>query len=220
MQTQRTRRSAPTRPRAAGVDGRRRLLVGLLLALLLLAAAACDPEGDVTEEIAEPSPLPSPPSEQATGVVAETVVDVLTRSADFNELVRALEETDLLETLRGDGPFTVFAPTVTAFDRADPEAFDALFDDPEALSQLLLAHVVGERWTLQDLGGQVEAEELQSLAGTELRIRRDAGDVVTVNGLADITQPGLDAGNGVVHAIDQVIVPEDLGIELDLQPDQ
>lgn len=192
----------------------------LVLAACILAAACGDP-GDPGSGEPSPSPLAGGPSAQAatpspgpSSEVAATVADVLTRSAGFAEFTDALEQADLLDTLREDGPFTVFAPSVGAFDDAAVGRFEEILDDPDDTATLLLAHVVPERWTLEDLSRPGRQVRLETLAGTTLRVQRDDDDVVTVNGLADITQPGLDAGNGVVHGIDQVVVPAELDAPL------
>lgn len=142
--------------------------------------------------------------------MAGTIVDVLSRSTDCPRLRSAIDRAGLRETLRGAGPITLFGPTGQLFASTRRETLDAITEDPDQLAELLLAHVVRGRWTPVDRRADGDVTSLQTLAGTTLRFQRHADDVVTINERATITQPDLDAGNGVVHAIDHLIVPEEL----------
>jgi hypothetical protein len=132
-----------------------------------------------------------------------TVVDVIQNSPDHTTLASVLEEAELVETLNGQGWFTVFAPTNDAFSALTQEQLDALLADPTGdLQQILLYHVLPANLFAGDLttGPQVTAQ------GEECQITV-SGEMVMVDD-ANVTVPNLTANNGVVHVIDQVILPD------------
>ena len=135
----------------------------------------------------------------------ETVVDIALSSEDFSTLVAALQKADLVDTLKGDGPFTVFAPTNAAFEQLlkdlDITAAE-LLAQPD-LSKVLLFHVISGEVLSTDLEDGMEAATIN---GEKVKI--DLGDDVKVND-AKVTTADLKAGNGVVHVIDKVLVPAD-----------
>jgi uncharacterized surface protein with fasciclin (FAS1) repeats len=132
-----------------------------------------------------------------------TVVDIITESENHTVLASALADAGLVETLQGDGPFTVFAPTDEAF-AALPDGFlDGL--SVEELTDVLLYHVVGSLALSTDLS---DAQEIETLLTGESVIVSIADDVVTINN-AEVTAPDLQADNGVVHVIDAVLVTDD-----------
>lgn len=129
-----------------------------------------------------------------------TVVDVALNNPDFEILVAALTEANLVATLQGDGPFTVFAPTDAAFEAI---GISSAADLPEgdALSQILLYHVIS--------GAAVQSGDLQEQAyttveGSDVTVSLDGG--VFVND-SEVTIADLVAGNGVVHVVDAVLLP-------------
>lgn len=135
----------------------------------------------------------------------ETVVDVALSSEDFSTLVAALQKADLVDTLKGDGPFTVFAPTNAAFEKLLKDlnitAAD-LLSQPD-LSKVLLYHVVSGNVMSTDLTDGMDAKTIN---GETVKVA--LGDKVMINN-ATVTTPDLKAGNGVVHVIDTVLVPQD-----------
>ena len=135
-----------------------------------------------------------PPEED----IVETAVE-----AGFNTLATALTEANLISALQADGPFTVFAPTDAAFAALPEGALDALLADPEALAEVLLYHVVDGRVFARDLDGVVSS---QTLAGYPVLF--DLSDGAKVNS-ADITSTDVLTTNGVIHVIDEVLLPPD-----------
>lgn len=141
--------------------------------------------------------------------VPETVVDIALSSENFSTLVAALQKADLVDTLKGEGPFTVFAPTNAAFEKLlkdlDITAAD-LLNQPD-LAKVLLFHVVSGQVLSTDLTDGMEAATLN---GEKIKI--DLSDGVKINN-ASVSTPDLKAGNGVVHVIDTVLVPKDFVYE-------
>ncbi|MEM6289734.1 MAG: fasciclin domain-containing protein [Myxococcota bacterium] len=129
------------------------------------------------------------------------MVAVATAAGNFKTLATALEKAGLLETLKGDGPFTVFAPTDEAFAKVDKAALDALLAKPEELKKVLLMHVVKGKVMAADASKLTEAE---MMSGDKLKV--DASDGVKL-GDAKVTKADLAASNGVIHVIDTVILP-------------
>lgn len=102
----------------------------------------------------------------------------------------------------GDGPFTLLAPTDEAFAALDPDLLDKLFADEERLNNLLRYHVLRGRYTASDLTG---LDTVTTLNGSYLQLETDDGVRLDE---ATVVQADLAADNGIIHALDQVIVPE------------
>ena len=130
------------------------------------------------------------------------IVDTAVAAGSFNTLVTAVEAAGLVETLKGDGPFTVFAPTDEAFAAIPAEDLEALLADQEALTAVLTYHVVAGKVMAEDVAGLTSAETVQ---GQSLTI--DTSDGVKVDG-ANVVQTDIKASNGVIHVIDAVLMPE------------
>jgi uncharacterized surface protein with fasciclin (FAS1) repeats len=131
-----------------------------------------------------------------------TIVDVASAAGGFTTLLAAAEAAGLVETLMGDGPFTVFAPTDEAFAALPEGTLDSLLADPEALKQILLYHVVSGSVLAADVVG---LDTATSVEGSEIDITVD-GDKVMVND-ANVVATDIMASNGVIHVIDKVILP-------------
>jgi uncharacterized surface protein with fasciclin (FAS1) repeats len=141
-----------------------------------------------------------------TGALADNhsmdIVDTAVDAGNFTTLVAAVEAAGLVETLKGDGPFTVFAPTDDAFAALPEGTVEGLLEDTEALTAILTYHVVPGEVMSGDLSDGMMAETVN---GAEVSI--GVGDAVTVDG-ATVTTADIEASNGVIHVIDQVILPE------------
>ena len=137
---------------------------------------------------------------------AADIVDTAVAAGDFNTLVAAVEAAGLVETLKGEGPFTVFAPTDEAF-AALPEGTVQSLLQPENRDQLvaiLTYHVVPGTVMSSDAAGQ--AVELETVEGGTVAVDGTGGGV-TVDG-ANVVAADIEADNGVIHVIDQVIMPD------------
>ena len=141
-----------------------------------------------------------------------TVVDVATSNEDFSVLVEAVLAAELAETLSGEGPFTVFAPTNDAFVAA-LEALGISKEDLLAspdLAGILTYHVVAGKLMAADVLAAVEGAggtaEVETVNGAPISVSVVDG-MVMINGTATVTATDIEAGNGVVHVIDAVILP-------------
>lgn len=143
----------------------------------------------------------------ALPVRAADIVDTAAANADFETLVAAVSAADLVETLKGEGPFTVFAPTDDAFAALPAGTLDNLLK-PEAKAQLtgiLTYHVVPGRIMAADIAmGQTSVETVN---GQALNVQKTA-DGVLVNG-ARVTTADIAVDNGVIHVIDAVVLPSE-----------
>lgn len=131
----------------------------------------------------------------------KTIVDVARQAGTFETLLSALDAASLTETLQGDGPFTVFAPTDAAFAALPAGTLEGLLEDPDALAAVLTYHVVAGRTTSAQVA---DLETITTLQGGDLSIASDDG--VSINDAA-VTTADVEASNGIVHVIDAVLVP-------------
>jgi uncharacterized surface protein with fasciclin (FAS1) repeats len=129
---------------------------------------------------------------------APNIVDVATEAGNFTALVDALGQTGLDEALQGAGPFTVFAPTDNAFSGVDLSGLTN-----EQLTEILQYHVISGDILSTDLAAE---QSVEALAGGSLFVEANGG--VTVNDNATVVSADIDASNGVIHAIDQVLLPD------------
>ena len=132
---------------------------------------------------------------------SKDIVDTAIEAGSFTTLVAAVEAAGLVETLKGEGPFTVFAPTDEAFAALPEGTVEALLADPEALAAILTYHVVPGKVMSTDLTDDMEAETVQ---GTTVMIDLDNGVMVDD---ATVVTADIEASNGVIHVIDKVIMP-------------
>ncbi len=139
----------------------------------------------------------------AVGDVAQSIAGIAVANEGFSTLVQALDAAGLVETLQSDGPFTVFAPTNDAFAAVPAETLDGLFADPEALAQVLLYHVIPGTVPAADVTDGMEAETAQ---GDTVTFAVGEDGTVTINE-ATVTDTDLVAYNGIIHVIDQVLLP-------------
>lgn len=146
---------------------------------------------------AEPRPADDRPDRPAA-----SIVEVAQVAGQFSALLRAAEAAGLAETLAQDGPFTVFAPTDGAFANLPEGTMDELLQDPDALANILLYHVVPGTYTVADLR---EESELESAQGQTLRLETTR-EGLTINGTYMLTSD-VRASNGIIHVITRVLIP-------------
>lgn len=133
------------------------------------------------------------------------IVDTAVAAGDFTTLVAAVEAAGLVDALKGDGPYTVFAPTDAAFAKLPAGTVDALLADPKgALTQVLLYHVVPGKVMSSDLSNGMQAATLQ---GEDVVF--SLADGAKVNN-ANIAAADIEASNGVIHVVDTVLLPPSL----------
>jgi len=135
----------------------------------------------------------------------KTIVDLAVGAGSFKTLLKALEAAGLVETLSGAGPFTVFAPTDEAFSRIPKEELERLLkpENVNELKRILLYHVVPG---MQRAAQVVKIDSAASAQGQTLSFRVKEGRVFVND--AQVTQADLEASNGVVHVVDQVLIPK------------
>lgn len=132
------------------------------------------------------------------------IVETAQANGSFSTLLAAAEAAGLVDTLKGDGPFTVFAPTDEAFAALPEGTVDSLLqpENKDQLTSILTYHVVPGKVMSTDLTNGMEAETVQ---GSMVTIMTEGG--VTVDG-ANVVTPDVEASNGVIHVIDAVIMPK------------
>jgi uncharacterized surface protein with fasciclin (FAS1) repeats len=135
---------------------------------------------------------------------AKDVVDTAVASDDFTTLVAAVEAAGLVDTLKGDGPFTVFAPTDAAFDNLPAGTLDELLEpeNGDKLTSILTYHVVPGKVMAAEVVGMDAAETIQ---GAEVAIAAEGGSVKLND--ANVTATDIECVNGVIHVIDAVLLP-------------
>jgi uncharacterized surface protein with fasciclin (FAS1) repeats len=182
------------------------------------SAAATSAEAS-EPETSESEAMESEAMESGTGesgatesgaAAAGTIVDVAAGNPDFSTLVAAVEAAGLVETLSGEGPFTVFAPTNEAFAALPAGVLDMLLlpENQETLVQVLTYHVVPGEVT-SDL---VTAGDVATVEGSTIAITTDDG--VKINGTTTVTAVDVEASNGVIHVIDAVLIPAEVAATL------
>ena len=134
----------------------------------------------------------------------ENIVEIASGNKDFTTLVAAVVAAGLAETLSGEGPFTVFAPTNEAFAKLPAGTVEELVkpENREKLASILTYHVVAGKALSSDLS---DGQSIKTVNGQEVKV--SVGDNVKVDG-AVVTTPDLEASNGVIHVIDSVIMPK------------
>jgi uncharacterized surface protein with fasciclin (FAS1) repeats len=129
------------------------------------------------------------------------IVDTAIEAGTFTTLVAAVAAAGLVDTLKSEGPFTIFAPTDEAFAALPEGTVEGLLADPEALAAILTYHVVAGKVMSTDLSDGMTATTVN---GADVTIMTEGG--VMVNG-ANVTAADIEASNGVIHVIDTVLLP-------------
>jgi transforming growth factor-beta-induced protein len=176
--------------------------LGAVLLMLVLALGGCQqqPPADVPEPPSAPAPA-EPPEEVPA---AMDIVDTAVAAGSFGTLVAAVQAADLVDVLKSEGPFTVFAPTDEAFAKLPAGTLDDLLkpESKEKLTAILTYHVVAGKVMAADVVGLTSATTVN---GADLTIAVE-GDTVMVDG-AKVVQTDIECSNGVIHVIDAVVVP-------------
>lgn len=202
----------------------KKLLAGVLALGSVVAVSACAPEQDVTTAPTTDDPAavgtdPStstPADPTASGIESgeisgESIVDVASNAGTFNTFTQAVEAAGLTETLSQDGSYTVFAPTDEAFEQLPEGTLDQLLqpENQDLLRQILTYHVVPQAVT----SSEIQPGEVNTVEGTPVNIQVSDGSVMVNEAM--VTEPDIQASNGVIHAIDQVILPPQIAAQLE-----
>ena len=142
----------------------------------------------------------------AGGDYKKDLIDTATKAGNFETLVSAIEAADLDDKLKGEGPFTVFAPTDDAFAALPEGKVEELLmpENKDKLVELLSYHVVPGKILSSEI--TEDTETVENLSGSELSV--DLSDGVMIN-TASVTKTDIEAKNGVIHVVDKVIMPSD-----------
>ena len=132
---------------------------------------------------------------------AADIVDTAVSAGSFKTLVTAVQKAGLVDTLKGPGPFTVFAPTDEAFAKVPKATLDGLLADPAKLAEVLKYHVVAGKV----MAAQVKTGAVPTVQGSKAKLMAKGGKV-TIDG-ANVVKADIETSNGVIHVIDAVILP-------------
>lgn len=192
-----------------------------MAAALALAACAAKPNPDTAPPTETPAPEPAPVAAEPTPepepakpeepppppAPTKDIVDTATEAGTFTTLLKAVEAAGLKDTLKGPGPFTVFAPNDEAFAKLPKGELDKLLKNKKKLAEVLNYHVVS--------GAAVKSTEAAAMPtaktvnGAEIAI--DASSGVKLNGTATVVSADIMTTNGVIHVIDNVLMPPKAG---------
>ena len=171
-------------------------------ALISAVAAGVIALGAATQAFASDAPAP-----QADGAASQQttldIVDTAVAAGSFTTLAAALEAADLIGTLKGAGPFTVFAPTDAAFAALPAGTVEGLLGDIPALTDILLYHVVSGDVRAADV---VQLSSATTVGGQDVSIEVVGGEVI-LNGSVKVVTTDIIASNGVIRVIDAVLIP-------------
>ncbi|MDP9173974.1 MAG: fasciclin domain-containing protein [Planctomycetota bacterium] len=169
-----------------------RLIALGLLGIVTVAGLGCSSG-------AEPTPATTQPT-----AMTKDIVDTAVAAGQFNTLAAALKAAGLIDTLKGPGPFTVFAPTDEAFAKLPAGTVDDLLkpENKDKLVAILTYHVVAGKAMAKDVMGMTAAKTVN---GKDLPLKVQDGKVMVGN--ATVTKADIEASNGVIHVIDTVLLP-------------
>lgn len=197
---------------------RRTLSIALVAGLTAFTAACGTSEDESTTtptassqmSTATPETSSAAPSESAMSDTKD-IVDTAVAAGSFTTLAAALQAAGLVETLKGEGPFTVFAPTDDAFAKLPAGTVDTLLQDPKGdLTSILTYHVVPGKVMAADVL-TMNGQKVKTVQGAELTIKVEGDKVMLVDATGasvTVTTPDVAASNGVIHVIDGVLMPK------------
>jgi transforming growth factor-beta-induced protein len=182
-----------------------------MFVVLALVLAACGAPGTPAPEptaILEPTAMPEPTAVPTEEPAAKTIVDIAVEDGRFTTLVAAVQAAGLAETLSGEGPFTVFAPTDDAFAALPEGTLDSLLlpENKQQLTDILLYHVVPGKVMASDVASLDGKMADTALEGKQIAIEVDM-ESVYLNDNTKVILTDIEASNGVIHVIDSVLMP-------------
>lgn len=163
-----------------------------------------------TSAAAAPTPTATATTAASTSAAAKDIVDTAVAAGDFKTLATALTAAGLVETLKGPGPFTVFAPTDAAFAKLPAGTLQTLLADPKGkLTQILTYHVVKGKVLAADVVG-LDGKSVTTVQGGTLKVQVAGGKVSLVDATGatvGVVKTDIMASNGVIHVLDGVLLP-------------
>lgn len=190
---------------------------GAITLALTLGACATDDSDMATETMTDEATATDETTTEET-ITEETeaaapegnIVDTAVAAGQFTTLTSALESAGLVETLQGEGPFTVFAPTDDAFAALPDGTVDELMADPTGdLAEILQYHVIADEVWAADVM-EMDGQMVETVQGTELTVEVDGENVSLVDAAGNsvnVTHTDIESTNGVIHVIDGVLMP-------------
>jgi transforming growth factor-beta-induced protein len=181
------------------------LTSGALVVGLVLSAAACGSDKKTTTAATPTTAAATATTKAMTDAKAVDIVDTAVAAGSFKTLAKALTAAGLVDTLKGPGPFTVFAPTDDAFAKLPAGTLDDLLkpENKEKLAGILKYHVVSGKVMAADV---VKLTTAKTVEGKDVKIEVKGSDVM-LNGTTKVTKTDIAASNGVIHVIDSVLLP-------------
>jgi uncharacterized surface protein with fasciclin (FAS1) repeats len=178
----------------------------LSLTILLGACSTAAPASTP----AAPMSASSSPTASSTAMSESDIVETAAAAGDFKTLTAALKAAGLDETLKGPGPFTVFAPTDAAFAKLPEGTVETLLKDPKGqLAEILKYHVVAGEVMAADVA-KMDGQKVKTVQGAELTVEVSGDKVVLVDAAGNrvnVIKTDITASNGVIHVIDAVLIP-------------
>ena len=178
----------------------------LSLTILLGACSTAAPASTP----AAPMSASSSPTASSTAMSESDIVETAAAAGDFKTLTAALKAAGLDETLKGPGPFTVFAPTDAAFAKLPEGTVETLLKDPKGqLAEILKYHVVAGEVMAADVA-KMDGQKVKTVQGGELTVEVSGDKVVLVDAAGNrvnVIKTDIAASNGVIHVIDAVLIP-------------
>jgi uncharacterized surface protein with fasciclin (FAS1) repeats len=154
-----------------------------------------------------PPVTPTPPAMAMAPMAGSSdIVETAMAAGDFKTLVRLVKAAGLVDTLKGPGPFTVFAPTDAAFKKLPKGTVKMLLADPDKLKKILTYHVLPAKVMAADAMAMTSPTSPPTVEGDTLQVTTADGKVM-INGSATVVQADIECSNGVIHAIDTVLMP-------------
>lgn len=190
----------------------KKLMLGLVgLGAIATLGACTEPSDTATEPTADQEMAAEEGmTMEADSMEAGTIVDVAAGNESFSTLVQAIEAAELSGVLSAEGPYTVFAPTNEAFEALPEGTLEQLLlpENQDLLAQILTYHVV----PAEVPAAEVTTGPVATVAGPEIALSVDEATGAVMVNQAMVVMPDVEASNGVIHAVDQVLLPPDLAM--------
>ena len=196
-----------------------RMTAGALVAVVAMFAAACSDDTDSADDTSDQTSTTAADmtnddmanDDTSDDAAEQDLVDTAVAAGDFTTLVAAVQAAGLEETLRGEGPFTVFAPADAAFEALPAGTVDTLLEDPTGqLADILTYHVVEGAVLAADVAG-LDGQEVTTVNGATFTVTvGDDGSVSLTDAAGNtigVVQTDIETSNGVIHVIDAVMMP-------------
>jgi len=187
---------------------RNKLIAGLAAVAIVGALAACSSDSSSTTAGSATGSTAAATESSSTAATDMTITDIVASNPEFTTLLAAVGAADLGDTLAGEGPYTVFAPTNDAFDALPAGTLQSLLKpaNKDQLAAILTYHVVEG----QVMAADVTPGAVTTVNGADFTISVENGDVFITDGQGNkamVTQTDIEASNGVIHVIDAVLLP-------------